>query len=353
MGSSMPNILGLSHRQLTELFKHRYGKGAFHATAVYREVFRNGNPEFHRAEAFSKSGGLPAQLQKDLGVHLNSIEKTVEEDLIKFVTRLEDGLCIESVIIPMSSYYTVCISSQAGCKMGCLFCETGSNGFYRNLYTEEIVGQVYAARFHFGYDIRNVVIMGMGEPLDNFDSVAQAIRIISDQRGLNIAKRHITVSTVGIIEGIRKLAELNWRDLNLAVSLNAPNDTIRSRIMPINRTASMEKLRQALMAYPLNRKSTIFVEYVLIKGLNDSRENARQLVEFLNPLKCKVNLIPVNPNTYADADTRFDTPSMEDIDRFYDWLIEDGLFVRIRTARGLGLMAACGQLGGRNQVYIH
>jgi 23S rRNA (adenine2503-C2)-methyltransferase len=103
----------------------------------------------------------------------------------------------------------------------------------------------------------------------------------------------------------------------------------------------------------LNRKSTIFVEYVLIKGLNDSRENARQLVEFLNPLKCKVNLIPVNPNTYADADTRFDTPSMEDIDRFYDWLIEDGLFVRIRTARGLGLMAACGQLGGRKQVYIH
>ena len=354
MNSSKPNILGLSHRQLTELLKHRYGKGAFHANAVYREVFRNGNPEFHRAEAFSKSGGLPAQLQKDLGVHLNSIEKTVEEDgLIKFITRLEDGRCIESVIIPMSSYSTVCVSTQVGCKMGCAFCETGGNGFYRNLNTEEIVGQIYTARFHFGYEIRNVVIMGMGEPLDNFDNVIQAIKIISDQRGFNIAKRHITVSTVGIIEGIRKLAGLNWRDLNLAVSLNAPNDTIRSRIMPINRTAPMEKLRQALMDYPLNRKSTIFVEYVLIKGLNDSRESARQLVEFLNPLKCKVNLIPVNPNTYADPDTRFDTPSPEDIDRFYGWLKKDGLFVRIRTTRGLGLMAACGQLGGRNQFINH
>ena len=283
---------------------------------------------------------------------MNSIDNTVEEDgLIKFVTRLNDGLCIESVIIPMSSYSTVCISSQAGCKMGCLFCETGSNGFYRNLDTEEIVGQVYAARFHFGYDIRNVVLMGMGEPLNNFDNVVQAIRVLSDQRGLNIHRRHITVSTVGIINGIRKLAGLNWRDLNLAVSLNAPNDTIRSRIMPINRTAPMEKLRQALMDYPLKRKSAIFIEYVLINGLNDTRESARQLAEYLKPLKTKVNLIPVNPNTYAD--TRFETPSQEDMNRFYGWLTENGLFVRKRTARGLGLMAACGQLGGRNQIINH
>ena len=235
--------------------------------------------------------------------------------------------------------------------MGCLFCETGSNGFYRNLDTEEIVGQVYAARFHFGYDIRNVVLMGMGEPLNNFDNVVQAIRVLSDQRGLNIHRRHITVSTVGIINGIRKLAGLNWRDLNLAVSLNAPNDTIRSRIMPINRTAPMEKLRQALMDYPLKRKSAIFIEYVLINGLNDTRESARQLAEYLKPLKTKVNLIPVNPNTYAD--TRFETPSQEDMNRFYGWLTENGLFVRKRTARGLGLMAACGQLGGRNQIINH
>jgi len=288
----------------------------------------------------------------DLTHHLNSIDHTVEEDgLIKFVTRLDDGLCIESVIIPMSSYSTLCVSSQVGCKMGCAFCETGSNGFYRNLDTEEIVGQIYTARFHFGYEIRNVVIMGMGEPLDNFDNVIRAIRIISDQRVFNIAKRHITVSTVGMAEGLRKLAGLGWQDLKLAISLNAPNDTIRSRIMPINHTFPMGRLRQALMDYPLKRKSTIFVEYVLIKGLNDTRESARQLAEYLKPLKTKVNLIPVNPNTYAD--TRFETPSQEDMNRFYGWLTENGLFVRKRTARGLGLMAACGQLGGRNQFINH
>ncbi len=283
----------------------------------------------------------------DLNSHSNSIENIVEEDgLIKFVTRLNDGLCIESVIIPMSSYSTLCVSSQVGCKMGCAFCETGSNGFYRNLNTEEIVGQIYTARFHFGYEIRNVVIMGMGEPLDNFDNVSQAIGIISDQRGFNIAKRHITLSTVGMAEGLKKLSGLGWQDLKLAISLNAPNDKIRSRIMPINHTFPMEKLRKALMDYPLKRKSVIFIEYVLIKGLNDTRESARQLAEYLKPLKTKVNLIPVNPNTYSD--TRFETPSQEDMNRFYSWLTENGLFVRKRTARGLGLMAACGQLGERN-----
>ena len=235
--------------------------------------------------------------------------------------------------------------------MGCAFCETGSNGFYRNLNTEEIVEQIYTARFHFGYEIRNVVIMGMGEPLDNFDNVSQAIRIISDQRGFNIAKRHITLSTVGMAEGLRKLAGLRWQDLKLAVSLNAPNDKIRSRIMPINHTFPMGRLRQALMDYPLKRKSAIFIEYVLIKGLNDTRESARQLAEYLKPLKTKVNLIPVNPNTYSD--TRFETPSQEDMNRFYGWLTENGMFVRKRTARGLGLMAACGQLGGRNQFFNH
>ena len=343
--SSPSSILGLTFPEITGLFQHRYGKGAFHANADYREVFRNGNPEFYVAEEFSKSKRLSDHVQNDLTIYLNSIYNIIEEDgLIKFVTRLDDGLCIESVIIPMASYSTVCVSTQVGCKMGCAFCETGSNGFYRNLNTEEIVGQIYTARFHFGYEIRNVVIMGMGEPLDNFDNVSQAIRIISDQRGFNIAKRHITVSTVGIIDGIRKLAGLNWQDLKLAVSLNAPNDKIRSRIMPINHTFPMGRLRQALIDYPVKQKSAILIEYVLIKGLNDSRESARQLAEFLRPLrKTKVNLIPVNPNTYADA--RFETPSQEDMNRFYGWLTENGLFVRKRTARGLGLMAACGQLG--------
>lgn len=283
--------------------------------------------------------------------HLHSIENIVEKDgLIKFTTRLDDGLCIESVVIPMSSYSTLCISTQVGCKMGCAFCETGQNGFYRNLNTEEIVGQLSTARLHFGYGIRNVVVMGMGEPLDNFDHVARAIMIMSDQKGLNIAKRRITLSTVGLTDGLRKLSALGWRDLKLAVSLNAPNDGIRSSIMPINKKFPMEKLRQALMDYPLKKKSAFLIEYVLIKGLNDTRESARQLAAYLKPLKVKVNLIPVNPS--LNNGFRFETPLPGESDQFHRWLTEAGVFVRKRTTRGRGLMAACGQLGGSRRFLI-
>jgi 23S rRNA (adenine2503-C2)-methyltransferase len=190
--------------------------------------------------------------------------------------------------------------------------------------------------------------MGMGEPLDNFDHVARAIMMMSDQKGFNIAKRRITLPTIGLADGLRKLSDLRWPDLKLAISLNAPNDKIRTSIMPANKKFPMGKLRQRLMDYPLHKKSAFLIEYVLIRGLNDTLESARQLAAYLKPLKVKVNLIPVNPG--LNSGFRFETPLPGDLDRFHRRLTEAGVFVRKRTTRGRGLMAACGQLGGSRQV---
>ena len=168
-------------------------------------------------------------------------------------------------------------------------------GLLRNLTAAEIVGQVFAARHQLGVGIRNVVFMGMGEPLDNLDNVIQAIRVLTDQRGLDIARRHITVSTVGLTAGIDRLARLDGATVNLAVSLNAPTDDIRSRLMPINRSISMAALQASLLGYPLARKSALFMEYVLIQGINDRQEHARALARYLAPMTAKLNLIPYNP----------------------------------------------------------
>jgi len=227
--------------------------------------------------------------------------------------------------------------------MGCTFCETARLGLQRNLNVEEIVGQVYQARAIWGIDIGTVVFMGMGEPLDNLDNVAQAIRVISDQRGINIARRHITLSTSCLPSGLEKLAELNWPDLRLAVSLNAPNDRIRSRIMPCNRAFPMGMIRDALLAYPLKKRSCFFIEYVLIEGVNDDPVHARELAAYLDPLKVKVNVIRYNPvsgSTYA-------RPSEERIRRFVNELTAQGVFVRRRRSKGLDVAAGCGQLGNR------
>ncbi len=339
-------ILELTFAELTNELKYRYGKGKFHAAAVYREVFRNGNLDFCGVNEFSRSQKLARELEKDLEFNLCQVVNNKKEGgLTKFIMKLEDGLKIESVIIPMANYKTICISSQVGCKMGCSFCETAQLGFYRNLTVEEIVGQVYTAKVVFKLDVRNIVFMGMGEPFDNFENVIQAIRVMNDPRGLDFAKSHITVSTVGRVDGIRKLGALNWPCLNLAISLNAPNNRIRSKIMPINRTVPMDKLKKALLEYPLRKSGTFFIEYVLIKDVNDRREHASELAKFLKPLKARLNLIPYNPR----SNSPFKAPSDDDIQRFCDWLVKENVFVRKRSTKGRGIMAACGQLGKQNQ----
>jgi len=339
-------ILELTFEELTDELRYRYGKGKYHAAAIYRQIYRRAIADVGCMDAFSQNPKLADKLREDLEFTLHPVVKQkMQKGLIKFVTRLKDGLEIESVIVPMAHHKTLCISSQAGCRMGCTFCETAQLGFLRNLSVEEIVGQAYRAKVLMGHDIKNLVFMGMGEPFDNPDNVIQAIRVMNDQRGLDFARRHITVSTVGIPGGFRKLAALNWPDLKLAVSLNAPNDRIRSQIMPVNHIVPMETLKHTLLSYPLKKKAVFFIEYVLIKSLNDSREHARELAGFLRPLNTKVNIIPYNPRSGSS----FIPPSDDDVQLFCSWLAEENVFVRKRSVKGQNIMAACGQLGNRKE----
>jgi len=269
-------------------------------------------------------------------------------DLIKFVQALPDGLEIESVIIPMyrgsESWRSLCVSSQVGCRMGCTFCETAQLGLLKNLSAAQIVGQVLAARRVYGVDVRKLVFMGMGEPLDNFDEVVQSIRVLTDPSGLSMSKRQITVSTVGRIAGLERLAALGWKYLQVAVSLNAPNDEIRSQIMPINRAEPMAALRQAMLDYPLRRNGYFMIEYVLIPGVNDLVEHAVELAEYLRPVRCCVNVIPYNPR----RESPWPAPAESTIEAFMSALRDAGQYCKRRITKGRDQMAACGQLGNRD-----
>jgi 23S rRNA (adenine2503-C2)-methyltransferase len=273
----------------------------------------------------------------------------VDGDVIKFCQQTHEGYEIESVIIPMGGeidgrdkrWRTLCLSSQIGCGRGCTFCQTAKMGLLRNLTVAEIVGQVRAAREHFGVEVRNVVFMGMGEPMDNLDNVIAAIVTMHEDREHQIPRRRITVSTVGRCDGIRRLAALGWRRLNLAVSLNAPNDEIRSRIMPINRLEPMAQLREAIATYPVRAGGHVLIEYVLIKGINDHPGHARQLVEYLSGLRTCVNLIPLNP---IDGSTD-QSPDEATIDEFQTILMRSGQLAFRRWTKGQQAMGACGQLG--------
>ncbi|GBC63311.1 23S rRNA (adenine(2503)-C(2))-methyltransferase RlmN [Desulfonema ishimotonii] len=338
------NPLSLTFGEFADRFRREYGKGHDQAAAAYREFFRNSPPDFSAPKAFANMSELARKLAADLCPGLPElVTETREGALCKWGLRLGDGLMIESVVVPMTNHVTLCISSQAGCRMGCAFCETARMGLRRNLTAAEIVGQVFTAKVVRGLNIRNIVFMGMGEPLDNFDNVVQAIRVMNDDRGLAIAHRHITLSTAGRADGIRKLAALGWPNLHLAVSLNAPDDRIRSALMPVNRKYPMAALRDALSAWPLKKNGTLFVEYVLIRDVNDRPEHARQVAEYLRPLKVRLNLIPYNPR----SESPFDPPSEAGVLQFRDWLVRERVFVRLRTAKGRDIMAGCGQLAGR------
>lgn len=337
-------ILEMTHADLEAFFRARYGKGPFLAGVLFREFHKNLNPRPWRAEAIHHSPGLAENLQKDWDAAPGEVvEETEQEGVVKFVTRLNDGHRIETVIITMATRLTACVSSQVGCRMGCRFCETAKMGFIRNLSVQEIVGQVDAARRRYGKRVRNVVFMGMGEPLDNVDAVLKGIQVLNDQRGPDIALRHITLSTAGLVNGIQSMAAPAMPGVNLAVSLNAADNALRDRLMPVNRSNPLPALKAALQAYTRDRKSSIMINYVLIPGVNDSQDCADRLANWLAPLKARVNLIPLNPGGAAE----FQIPSQDDITAFRRRLIRHGVNAQERHARGRGLMAACGQLGAR------
>ncbi len=336
------NILAMTCDQLAARLTSRYGKGRYHAAAFYREVLKNGRPHVADAPEFKDAQKLAARLAEDIRLpECRIVGRQAADGVLKFVTALTDGMKIESVAINGKNRTTLCVSSQVGCRMGCRFCTTGQNGFGRQLTADEIVWQAYAARFQMGRRIDNVVFMGMGEPLDNLENVVQAIRVISDQRGLDIAQRHMTLSTAGHADGIRQLAACGLKRLHLAVSLNAADDALRSELMPINRVYALKRLKEALSAFPLARKGVIFIEYVLLAGVNDSRDDADKVVRYLAGLPVRVNLIAYNGSDVAD----YRRPSPDRISSFCDRLTATGLFVRLRQSRGDRIMAGCGQLG--------
>lgn len=336
------NILETPLDSLVLFFETEFGKGRFHAEALFREVFKRGNPDFLQAPEFLRSPKFSAALDGRIRLAPDKVINVFqEENLTKFITQLSDGLEIESVIIPMTRYHTLCVSSQVGCRMGCRFCETGRMGLRRSLTTAEIIGQLFNARHTLKKEIKNIVFMGMGEPLDNFDAVAGAIRIMKEQKGLDIACRHITLSTAGLVPGIQRLAGLNLPNLRLAVSINAADDLTRSKIMPVNQAYPLKTLKEALMQFPLPQRGTFLLEYILIRGLNDSPEHARNLADFIHPLPIRLNLIPFNPVSGFEAEP----PCDQDMHSFAQQLTDDGIFVIKRWSKGRSVSAGCGQLG--------
>jgi len=336
------NLFKYTYEGLVEELGRRYGKGAYHAAVIYRRLYCEMNTDVAGSKELAESREFAARLAADIETDTGRVTFQEEQDqVVKFITRLADGLKVESVVIPMVHHKTVCVSSQAGCRMGCRFCETGKNGLARNLEAAEIVGQVFTARKKFGPEVRNVVFMGMGEPFDNYDRVIKAIDIISEQRGLDIVRRRITISTAGLAEGIRKFGASGPPLVKLAISLNASNDRLRSELMPINRSLPMGRLREMLLAYPLKKKYFFLVAYVQIPGVNDRPEHAAELAHYLEPLPSKVNLIPFNPGT----DSAYRAPTEKEIVRFRDLLIARRVNIQRRSTKGRGHMAACGQLG--------
>lgn len=263
----------------------------------------------------------------------------------KLTFELADGAVVESVVIPAEDRATLCISSQVGCAINCQFCLTARMGLVRNLHAAEIVDQVAWARQIWepesGQRISNLVFMGMGEPLHNYDQVVPALRILLDPKGMDFSRRKITVSTSGLIPTIERFGEEEDLDVNLAVSLNATDDETRTKVMPINARYDIASLMNALRRYPLRKRQRITFEYVMLAGVNDSFDDARRLVELMEDLPAKVNLIPWNPFDGAD----FERPNMDHVDAFQQFLLDSGVNATVRRTRGLEAMAACGQLG--------
>ncbi len=261
---------------------------------------------------------------------------------IKYLIEFSDGLCAEAVLMRFDnrSNLSMCVSSQVGCKMNCKFCATGKNGFKRNLSAHEIVSEILLAQQDTDLKITNVVFMGQGEPLDNFENLKRAIELIN--KNLQISIRRLTVSTCGIVP---KISELSKCELlpTLAISLHAPNHEIRKQVMPVENKYNMQELKNALLEYNKATKDRITIEYILIGGLNDSIQCAKELIEYLKDIKCNINLIPYNPIGMDD----FKKPSKKDILKFKYILEASGKKVTIRLERGADIDAACGQLAGK------
>jgi 23S rRNA (adenine2503-C2)-methyltransferase len=315
------------------------GKERYRATQLFKWLYQQD------AASFEDMTNLSKALREELATTacISSLEPEAVEigndGTRKYLFRLEDGNAVESVLIPDEDRNTLCISTQAGCAMQCAFCLTGTFKLTRNLTTAEIVNQILAVKRDV--EVRNIVLMGMGEPLHNLENVIAALKIMVNDNGLKLSSRRVTVSTCGLVPELERLGR--EVTVNLAVSLNATTDELRDRIMPVNKRYPIATLLAALKKFPLPGRRKITIEYVLLGGLNDTPEDAKRLVRLLSDIPCKINLIPFNPHEGAD----FRPPTRAALDAFHKFLLDRHFTVITRDSRGSDISAACGQLKGR------
>ena len=318
------------------------GKEKYRARQLFRWAYNLGNLNFNEMTNIPK--GLRTVFSEMFSLELMPIagEFPSGDGSVKLAFTARDGETIESVIMPEKNRMTLCVSTQIGCRMGCKFCVTGKIGFRRNLNAGEIVGQFMSVREYLKKNnespVTNIVFMGMGEPMDNTQNVLAALDILEDQNGLDLSYRKITLSSVGLVDGLKML---DGKSAVLAISLNAADDDTRSMLMPINRLYPIGKILDFARNYKGTKRTRITFEYILIKGINDSPADARHLADLLKDVKCKINLIPYNPSPY----TEYETPDRETVDRFHQYLLDRYFTVIIRESRGQDVSAACGQLG--------
>ncbi len=339
MKSSKIDLTSLERVQL-EQFARKLGQPAYRGRQIFSWLWRPG------IRSFDQMTNLPKLLREQLSEivaipHPKPLEVQRSRDgTVKYAWLLPDGLSIESVLIPERDHNTICLSTQVGCQMGCRFCHTARMGFIRNLTPGEIAGQVLCIVEEIGDRalVRNLVFMGMGEPLANYDALICALSILTDELGLNFSSRRITVSTCGLVPEMLRLGK--DADVGLAISLHAPTDKIRSRIMPINRRYPLRQLLSACRQYPLARRRRITFEYLLLSGINDRASHARELAEILRGIPAKVNLIPFNESPGIP----FRRSDEENMLQFQQILLDEGYTAIIRKSKGQDISAACGQL---------
>ncbi len=331
------DILDLSPKELEDLVSG-LGERPYRVSQLARWIYKKNIRSFEEMTDLSK--GFRSTL-KDVA-RLSSIrlrrEQTSRDGTKKFLFELEDGSRIESVLIPDAHRLTLCISTQVGCLMGCAFCLTARLRRIRNLSPGEIVDQFLAVRELSPYGVTNIVFMGMGEPLDNFESTVKAIEILTHPGYVGMSPRRVTVSTSGLVPEIAELGER--APVNLSISLNASNDRLRSRLMPVNNKYPLKTLIEAGASYPLGGRGKLTFEYVLIKDVNDAKSNAVELVGLLRGIRCMVNLIPYNEAPPLE----YQTPERDRALQFQKVLIDGGIRAMIRKSRGRDILGACGQL---------
>jgi 23S rRNA (adenine2503-C2)-methyltransferase len=337
-----PNIKDLSFSEF-EAYLLEHKQPAYRAKQVWQWLYQKHATAF--AEMSNLAAHLREQLAADFTISRLAIERQADstDGTVKFLFRLTDDLSIESVLIPETKRLTLCVSTQAGCGFGCAFCATAVLGLKRNLRASEIVDQILEASRTLDDDrrITNVVLMGMGEPLANYGETVKALNVMTDNRwGIGLSPRRITLSTVGLVPQIYRL--MDETKVNLAISLHAATDELRSQLMPVNRKYSLRQLVDCCRALPIPRRKRITFEYVLLRGVNDSPAQAHQLIEVLRGIRCKINLIPFNPHRGSG----FGRPATNDVEVFQQILCSHGLQVNVRRPRGDDIAAACGQLQG-------